>query len=85
MRVSIFGKAGRDMAYDPTRRGYHVVYRDNEVNRCPGCGRSHWYVGRLSAECCFCGTALARTDALSTGAGLFRNRGRGSPDFAHAA
>jgi hypothetical protein len=39
-------------------RGYHAVYRQNETNRCPGCGRAHWHVGRFSAECGFCGTAL---------------------------
>lgn len=43
---------------DPARRGYHAVYRLQETNHCPGCGRTHWYVGRISAECCFCGTAL---------------------------
>ena len=44
--------------FDPARRGYHAVYRDNEVNHCPGCGRTHWYVGRTLAECGFCATAL---------------------------
>lgn len=39
-------------------RGYHAVYREHEVNHCPGCGRTHWFVGRLSAECAFCSTAL---------------------------
>jgi len=39
-------------------RGYHAVYREHEVNHCPGCGRTHWYVGRTMAECAFCGTAL---------------------------
>jgi hypothetical protein len=43
---------------DPAKRGYHVTYRRNEVNRCPCCGRSHWYVGRISAECGFCSTAI---------------------------
>ena len=45
-------------AHDPAHRGYHVVYRQHETNRCPGCGRSHWYVGRISAECGFCATTL---------------------------
>ena len=45
-------------AADLGRRGYHAVYRPNESNRCPGCGRAHWHVGRFSAECGFCGTAL---------------------------
>lgn len=42
----------------PSLRGYHAVYRQQETNHCPGCGRTHWYVGRISAECCFCATAL---------------------------
>ena len=45
-------------AYDPAVRGYHAVYRENEVNHCPGCGRTHWYLGRMLAECAFCGNAL---------------------------
>ena len=86
MIVSMFGKSGGEaFPHDPSRRGYHVVYRENEVNRCPGCGRSHWYVGRLSAECGFCGTALPLADAGTWGVGLVR---RGVPhrdDFADAA
>lgn len=39
-------------------RGYHAVYRLNEVNHCPGCGRTHWMLGRSLAECGFCATAL---------------------------
>jgi hypothetical protein len=39
-------------------RGYRPVYRQRQVNHCPGCGRSHWLVGRLLAECGFCATAL---------------------------
>jgi hypothetical protein len=85
MRASIYAKTGRELPHDPARRGYHVVYRDNHVNHCPGCGRSHWYVGRLSAECGFCGTALSRVEALSMGSGLFVSRGRTLPDFATAA
>lgn len=45
-------------AHDPSHRGYHVAYRQHETNHCPGCGRSHWYVGRVSAECGFCATTL---------------------------
>ena len=76
----------RNFAQDQARRGYHVVYRDDQVNRCPGCGRSHWHVGRLTAECGFCGTALPLTASLGmAGAGLFRTGGRGCPGFASAA
>ncbi|SNS75850.1 hypothetical protein SAMN06295912_1158 [Sphingomonas laterariae] len=43
--------------------GYRLVYRANEVNHCPGCGKMHWFVGRNSAECAFCGTALPLQNA----------------------
>jgi hypothetical protein len=89
MLVSMFGKSGPAYPHDPARRGYHVVYRENEVNRCPGCGRSHWYVGRLSAECGFCGTALMLADVGTHGVGLVRRGqqaiGRSLEDFADAA
>jgi len=39
-------------------RGYQPLYHFDIVNRCPGCGRSHWHVGRFSAECVVCETAL---------------------------
>jgi hypothetical protein len=29
-----------------------------ETNHCPGCGRSQWLVGRITAECAFCHSAL---------------------------
>ncbi|MFS0738689.1 hypothetical protein ABC347_16710 [Sphingomonas sp. 1P06PA] len=44
--------------FDPGLRGYQVMYRPGAQNPCPGCGHSHWYVGRLTAECAFCATAL---------------------------
>ena len=53
--------------FDPSARGYHAVYRENEANHCPGCGRTHWYLGRLSAECAFCGTALPLQEAYRRG------------------
>lgn len=39
-------------------RGYQVTFRSGEKTACPGCGRSQWIVGRMLAECVFCGTAL---------------------------
>ena len=56
-------------AHDPAKRGYHVVYRDNHTNHCPGCGRTHWYVGRVTAECGFCSTALPLASATARGGG----------------
>jgi hypothetical protein len=55
--------------HDPQNRGYCVVYRENETNHCPGCGRTHWFVGRVSAECGFCATALPLASATSQGTG----------------
>lgn len=42
----------------PILRGVQLAYRPGEANRCPGCGRSHWHVGRSSAECAFCAFPL---------------------------
>ena len=50
-------------AWKPYERGYHVVYREHEINHCPGCGRTHWIIGRVSAECAFCTTALPLAEA----------------------
>jgi hypothetical protein len=49
---------GKVVAHDPDGRGYRVAYHTSYVNYCPGCGRTHWYIGRVSAECAFCSTAL---------------------------
>ncbi len=54
----------RRTAFNPNARGYHAVYHDGEVNHCPGCGRTHWLIGRMSAECAFCSTALPLKEAL---------------------
>lgn len=37
---------------------YRPLYLEDVPNRCPGCGMSHWLVGRITAECASCGTAL---------------------------
>ena len=58
MLNSIIARRDESFAHNQAHRGYHVAYRANEVNHCPGCGRSHWYIGRISAECSFCSTAL---------------------------
>jgi hypothetical protein len=38
--------------------GYAPIYRTDEVNHCPGCGQCQWIIGRITAECAFCATAL---------------------------
>jgi hypothetical protein len=55
------------------QRGHHIVYRANADNHCPGCGRSHWYIGRFSAECGFCGTAVPLAEARFDDAGPAAN------------
>lgn len=37
---------------------YVQLYHKGESNHCPGCGGTHWLVGRSSAECARCDTAL---------------------------
>lgn len=71
--------------FDPARRGYHAVYRENEVNHCPGCGRTHWYVGRTLAECGFCATAMPLSESHRVPANsviVRRSRPIGRPAFA---
>jgi hypothetical protein len=67
MLSSTSRRSGKTLPHDPAARGYLVVYREDQVNHCPGCGRSHWHVGRVSAECGFCGTALPLAEATTRG------------------
>src|SRR6476659_5759057 len=64
--VLVYERASPSFAASLAQRGHHIVYRANTDNQCPGCGRSHWYIGRISAECGFCGTAvpLAETSVV---------------------
>lgn len=55
--------------------GYRVAYRPLEQNYCPGCGRTHWIIGRMTAECAFCCTALPLVAGGSQGIGILRARG----------
>jgi len=41
---------------DPLAVGLSA-YRGADTS-CPGCGRNQWLVGRVTAECAFCGSAL---------------------------
>src|SRR5579885_2193931 len=61
--VRVFERASPSFAASLAQRGHHIIYRANESNHCPGCGRSHWYIGRVSAECGFCGTAIPLAEA----------------------
>jgi hypothetical protein len=65
--VSIYSRDMRTLGVELAGRGHHVVYRAEETNRCPGCGRAQWHVGRQTAECAFCGTAIALAEAKWVG------------------
>jgi ribosomal protein L37E len=67
--VNIYCRDQRRLGADLAGRGHHVVYRTEETNRCPGCGRAQWHVGRQTAECAFCGTAIALAEAKWVGGG----------------
>jgi hypothetical protein len=54
--------------FNPKTRGYRAIYHPNEINHCPGCSRTHWIIGRISAECAFCSTALPFAGEASVGA-----------------
>jgi hypothetical protein len=62
------------MRHDPAGRGLHAVYREHEVNHCPGCGRTHWIIGRVTAECAFCSTALSLAVGATQGGPAIKHR-----------
>lgn len=72
----------RRLPFNPSARGYHAVYHDGEVNHCPGCGRTHWLIGRLSAECAFCSTALPLREAYNQGPAAAPVFWTSRPDYA---
>jgi hypothetical protein len=83
--VLLFERAAPSFAAGLARRGHHIVYRAHESNHCPGCGRSNWYIGRVSAECGFCGTAIplaetSRHEAATLGARSSSRKTAGSAD-----
>jgi hypothetical protein len=63
---------GRQFPHDPAMKGYNVIYRAEGVNFCPGCGRSHWVIGRMTAECAFCATALPLDNPSAYGSSIVR-------------
>ena len=69
MATNVLEDRGGSLVPPAAQRGYHMVDRDHESNRCPGCGRAHWYIGRVMAECAFCGTALPLENAALVAGG----------------
>jgi len=70
-------------SWKPYERGYHAVYREHAINHCPGCGRTHWLIGRVSAECAFCSTALPLAEASTrSGPVVIQHKNRDLHDWA---
>lgn len=44
--------------------GYAPLYYPDQVNHCPGCSGTSWYLGRFSAECAKCHTALPLAQSM---------------------
>lgn len=40
------------------QRGFRPLYHADTVNHCPGCGQTAWHIGRISAQCAHCETAI---------------------------
>ena len=84
MATSILEARGGCIIPQADQRGYHIVYREHETNYCPGCGRTHWYIGRSMAECAFCTTALPLENApMIAGGAIVRTIRR--PHFSEQA
>ncbi|MFV0623016.1 hypothetical protein ACBY01_03250 [Sphingomonas sp. ac-8] len=47
-------------------------YRLSETNHCPDCGQTQWFVGRMSAECAVCHTALPISGVHRLATGMTR-------------
>jgi len=50
-------------------RGTQLTYWPDNINHCPGCGKTSWIIGRFSAECSLCRTALALAHSGMLGVG----------------
>ncbi len=63
-----------DTPFTAAHSGYRVAFRPGEQNICPGCGQSHWMIGRMTAECAFCATALPINNGGSIGGSSLHTR-----------
>lgn len=57
--------AGHTFARRIVQRGFMPLYHTGDVNHCPGCGGKSWHVGRMSAECATCETAIPLADVAA--------------------
>lgn len=57
----VYGSAsGRHLSQAAGEAGLHALlsYFPGSINRCPGCAGTQWFVGRETAQCAICDTAL---------------------------
>ena len=55
--------------------GHALLYRNGVVNHCPACDCTNWLVGRTSAQCARCETALPLAQMMQPSRGpLFVSR-----------
>ena len=59
-----------------------VLFRQGEINHCPGCGGTQWNVGRNSAECAYekCGLPLDFANRPTTGRAEIRSQNLHIPE-----
>ena len=50
--------ANNNLSPAAAMRGFRPLYHADSVNHCPACGHTHWHIGRTTAECAFCDTAI---------------------------
>ena len=53
-------------------QGHMPCYRPGSAMPCPGCGGHQWHVGRQTAECAICTTALPLADKGDRGLSAVR-------------
>jgi hypothetical protein len=89
MAANVLEARGGCIIPKPGQRGYHIVYREHQANHCPGCGHTHWHIGRMMAECAFCATALPLESSSLVAGGQSVRVIRGpvfdAPEHAYAA
>lgn len=45
---------------------YAPTYHADTLNYCPGCSGTHWLIGRMTAQCARCDTALPLAQMAET-------------------
>lgn len=77
MSAAVLLRRGGSLVPPAAQRGYHVQYRGDGNDRCPGCSRQQFHIGRAMVECAFCATAIPLPEVPAHGGGLIRRRVNG--------